>query len=530
MIFFKNKNVNTGLFLLIASYAYIFFVTLSYESAWMQPEIFGTKNSIVSMMHYENDLLWPLKYIFRFYDFDPDLISRSTRIFSHLFEIADTVFRVQLWKIILPHPSLSLTFIFTLFLTPYCLYKLLRNWALNDNQAKIAVSFYLVQPGTLSLIAMYFRPAKAMAIFFLILSCLIASDILKRNLSHGKHAYISLVFLFISLTTGFLFDETAVIFYFVFFILFYRFIIRSKRMFITFASIPVIIAVLYFYIIPSITVLLYSFHSDLSGCIGQLFNSNFSPLLFIHNLPGNFRAIFEDSWGLYRPGTAPSLAFNIFFAAQYLILTVTLIYFCMTVFQQIRNHSFKLNKYEILIKAVIVVLWGALAHAFLMNILSNKVWGPYWYGSYMGIFFAILIAGFYKIQNQKFQQLVSIAAASTIVISMLTFPYLNFAYKKYHYYPPIPLYMQKVFEREINRFEINKSDVPREIKEAIEQIVLINRSKKIPDKIKVIPELVWLPVELGWLQKKLIQDNKFIFDANTEVIKYQYMQRQGHQP
>ena len=513
----NNKNINFGLSLLIASYVYIIFVTLSYDSAWMHPEVFRIKNSIVSMMHYETNIFWPLKYIFCFDDFE--FVPRSTRLFSSLFEIADTFFRVQLWKIIPPHSSLSLSFLFSLFLSPYCLYKLLRNWELNDNQAKIAISFYLVQPGTLSLIAMYFRPGKTLAIFFMILSFMLASDIQKRYLSPGKPVLMRLICLFFSLIAGFLFDETAAIFYFAFFILFYGFVIRSKRIFITFVSIPVFIAILYFYIFPSIANLLYSSRPILSEYIGKSFNEHFLSLLFINNLQSNFRALFEDSWSLFSPSVAPFLAFKILFSFQNLIIAITLIYFPLLFIWQIKNHSLKLDQYTLLIKGLLVILWGGLAHGFLMKVINNNVWGPYWYGSYMGIFFVFLIAGLYKIQNQKFKRMVSVVAASTIIMSMLTFPYLNFAYKRFHYYPYRPFYIYKIFQWEVNRFKVSRSSVPQGIKNSVEQIVQLNQSKKTPNEIKVIKELVWLPIEFGWLKETHIQDSIFFFDATHYLLK-----------
>lgn len=515
MIDSKNDSkINFGLFLLLASYIYIFFVTLGYESAWMQPEVSGIKDSIIAAMDYENRFYWPLVHIFRFDEFE--FAHRSTRLLSSLFEIADTTFRIHLWKIMTPHPSLSLTFIFTLFLTPYCLYRLLRNWELDDKRAKIAVSFYLVQPGTLSLLAMYFRPAKAMAIFFMMLSLYLASDIRKRYLSPGKTARGRTVCLFLSLFAGFFFDETAAIFYGVFFILCYDFVTWSKKNFMMFVSMPVIVFLLYFHILPFITDALHSSSQSLYGYAGQLFNKHLFLTLFVNNLFNNFRALFVESWGLFNPGAAPSIMLKIFFSVQILVLVSALAYFFFILFKKRKEPSLKREAYGLLTRILLVILLGVVAHAFLMSVVSNNVWGPYWYGSYMGVFFAFLIAGLYKINNRRFRQMVSVAAVSTIVVSMLTFPYLNFAYKKLHYYPYQPLYIYKIFRGQINRFNINRNSAPRGIKDAIQDIVLMN--EKVPREVKIIRELLWLPIELGWFKKSLTTDSTSILDANHYLL------------
>ena len=115
--------------------------------------------------------------------------------------------------------------------------------------------------------------------------------------------------------------------------------------------------------------------------------------------------------------------------------------------------------------------------------------------------------------------MVSVVAASTIIMSMLTFPYLNFAYKRFHYYPYRPFYIYKIFQWEVNRFKVSRSSVPQGIKNSVEQIVQLNQSKKTPNEIKVIKELVWLPIEFGWLKETHIQDSIFFFDATHYLLK-----------
>jgi len=490
----KNKNIPTGFFLLTAAYVYIIFVTLGYDSAWMLPEVFKIKSSIVAMMHSENGIFWPLTYIFRFdvFEFGP----RTTRPLSSLFEIADTFFRVGLWKFMTPHPSLSLSFIFTLVLSPYCLYKLLRNWDLTANQATIAVSFYLVQPGTLSLLAMYFRPGKAIAIFLMILSFLLASMIQKRQASGEKAGLPVFICLYLSLVTGFFFDETAAVFYVAFLILFYDVVMRPKKFFIAFASIPFLIAALYFYVFPLISVLLHSTRAVFADYIADELIVNIYLPFIQYSLLSNFRVLFRESLMLFSPGYAPSPGFKILFGIQYLMIAGVLAYSGFLLVRQIMKRSFQSIPQKFLIQAVLVVLWGGLAHGLFMNITSNNIWGPYWYGSYTGVFLVLLIAGLYKIQDRGFGRMVSVAAASTMILSMLTFPYLNSVYKKYHYYPHAPIHIQQFFEWDQNRFETVRDDMPRDIRGRIQRIAALSRTGADLREEKVIPELFWLPIEL----------------------------------
>ena len=103
--------------LLVFVYLYVVFVFLDYQHAWMIPEAFIWKQYILETG--KNFLLSDIPRALDSVSFE--LSSRSTRPLSELLEIFDTKFRVWLWQYLTPHPSLSLTMIFTLIFSPILL-------------------------------------------------------------------------------------------------------------------------------------------------------------------------------------------------------------------------------------------------------------------------------------------------------------------------------------------------------------------------------------------------------------------------
>ena len=102
-----------------------------------------------------------LKHVFYWWIFEYE--PRLTRPLSSLFEIYDTPFRAALWHVIPPHPSLSLTWIFSLILAPLLLFAVLRQLKAGSGTALLAIALYVANPGILSLESFLFRPGKALA-------------------------------------------------------------------------------------------------------------------------------------------------------------------------------------------------------------------------------------------------------------------------------------------------------------------------------------------------------------------------------
>ena len=159
--------------LLIAVYSYLLFVLLGYENAWLLPEILDKKQHFLetgSRLNFE-DFVRAFNY--DFFEAGP----RITRPLSTLMLALDTKFRAWLWRYVVPHPSVSLTYLFSLILSPLLLYRLLRNLEVDANTALGGTALYLASPGLLSLVVMLFWPAKPMANFSLILCLYLASEL-----------------------------------------------------------------------------------------------------------------------------------------------------------------------------------------------------------------------------------------------------------------------------------------------------------------------------------------------------------------
>ena len=185
---------------------YVFFgILLNYQTVWMQPEAVGIDSGIHS--HGDRLSLSDLKLGLNYPLFE--WAPRTHRPLSSYFEIVDVRFRSWLWNIVPPHPSLSLTWIFLLILSPILLIRFLRSRGISEPAAYCAASLFLASPGTLSISAMLFRPGKPMTNFSILL-CLSLAGTYEEKLRSSLKAYVGfLALMFFS----FFWDETALIIY-----------------------------------------------------------------------------------------------------------------------------------------------------------------------------------------------------------------------------------------------------------------------------------------------------------------------------
>ena len=170
--------------ILLLTFVYLWIIPncLSYQNAWVEPEELHIKSCILKTGTDLNPADIKQGLFWQFFEYKP----RCTRPLSSYFEIVDTKFRCWLWHFICPHPSLSLTWIFSLFLAPLFLYLLLRDLGISLNTAAALTAFYLATPGVLSFEAMLFRPAKPMTNFAIILCLFLASLLKKRYLRYRQ--------------------------------------------------------------------------------------------------------------------------------------------------------------------------------------------------------------------------------------------------------------------------------------------------------------------------------------------------------
>lgn len=175
---FRIKNpLNKYFALLFAVYIYIFGVLLNYDNAWMHPEIVAITQSILSEHTTTIERLgqW-LNWDLIDGTTEPPRVSRA-RFLSYLVLVANIVLRNWLFHFVPPHPSLSVTWLFALFLTPFFLYRLVLNLLRDKETALISTIMYLSLPGSLIPIIMLFHPGKVFTNFFFVFCLYLASRI-----------------------------------------------------------------------------------------------------------------------------------------------------------------------------------------------------------------------------------------------------------------------------------------------------------------------------------------------------------------
>ncbi len=102
------------------------------------------------------------------------------RFISNLFLLLNVKLRVWLWNYFPPHPSFSLTWIFSLILSPVIFYRLIVSLTDDRSAGWIGLSIYFLSIGFLSGVLHLFHPAKPLANFWTILCFYCLSRIIPR--------------------------------------------------------------------------------------------------------------------------------------------------------------------------------------------------------------------------------------------------------------------------------------------------------------------------------------------------------------
>ena len=503
-------NNKPALLLLLAIYLVFLPILLSCDNAWMHPEEFSHKGYILStqpcpeIFEFKGALNW------RVFEYLP----RPTRPLSSLFEVIDTFFRSWLWKFIQPHPSLSLIWILTLVLSPLLLYRVLRRQWIDANTALVACCLYLMNPVVLSWNVMLFRPAKPVVDFCMILVLFLCSryePLLNRKSSTIKNDWIIILVL---LAASF-FDETGLLILPIA-IYFYPQILAQKR-WIPLALLPFLVLWSYWQGLPWLT--------NLFGYPYPHF-SNYEkiPLLNVHSfwdslriLPGTVKALFLDMLGIapYDAG-APR---------EFLLLRIlALMAMGSIVIKAIHKKAFKGHGKDIALLAGLLLI-----HNFLMFINAKVVWGAYYYGTFLEIFFIILLAKvlFAAKLNRYLLVGVFFIISANLAVSFIG---MNRAYKKCHFYPFYPLEIANISEGASYRFNPAQKDFFSEKarKSFISDYWRASISGQKQDKAWILPkELLWLPIEKG--EQNIVCDSPIpIYDSF--VTSFAFIQSSNKSP
>lgn len=469
--------------------SYMIFWAISSKTAWMLPEAFIWKSQIIQDVM-SGSMTTVIKRVFdlNIFEFAP----RTTRPLASLFEIADTSFRSYLWKFITPHPSLSLTWLLTLFASPWILYKILKLRGVSSYASLALIAIYLTQMGTLSSIVMLFRPGKPVTLFFLIVCWYLCERLIHGGFELKKY-YLLLASLFVSA----LFDEYTLLTYIISAVLLAHLLRQQPRLLISFLMPGIVYLLIILYGMPWLTHTFYAHNMALTNYNSE-FNlflsiSSFLSFKFIVLLFWNMWILIRESFSLYNPFDIPDLSGR---SVVFIHLTMTLLLVVALLYRFIRTlyaEGFKKTVYDrpslmfILMCSVIAMLF----HGFTMFVIPNKLWGPYYYASFFGLFVTLFVAELWKLDGVV-RKITYVWTLTTMLASMVTFAAINNVYKQSHYYPSEPLKIRNYFICKSNRFEF--ADSPFFSYEGIKYLSAIDWDKQT-QSVEVPKHLLWVVIE-----------------------------------
>lgn len=460
---FRLVRNNPGLVLFIAVYSYTCFVLLNRENAWVIQERLGVKSVVLgNTRSFSQDLK---ESLFNWELFDP---APRVRPLSNLFLVLDTRVRSWLWNHVPPHPSLSLTFLFSLVLSPYFLLKLFRGMGLSRNEAFGLSSLYISSPGLLSLVCMYHRPAKPLVNFLFIYSIYLASRLSRPSDQPAPQSRLDGRFFLLigAVFLSFFCDETALLIFLVVPLLFPRTLVPWPRSVLYLCLVP-LVSFLYLVVFPFLTERLGYPRLNLLGydmLRGFLDWSSRTEGRTFGLIGRSAILLFQDSLGLTDPlrGHRPA-GQALAFANQSLLLLMGGLFLlgCLRKYRSLGPPF--LRKAAFLALPALALLLLGLFHGYLMATFEMAPHGLYWYGAYFSVgfvFFMGTIAGFLRDFQiiPKPQILIPVTAGVLMANTLYVFPYTNYAWKRLqNYHSNNNLIMSGIFSNRVNRFALTKT-------------------------------------------------------------------------
>ena len=343
----------------------------------------------------------------------------------------------------------------TLFLDPLLVYLLLRRMSVNADTALWAAAYFLLQPASLSLVAMLFRPAKALVNFLMLVSFWLSTS--PGNISRGRFAVLCGVVLF-----GFLCDETALVTFLALPLFFRERLFTSPGRLVAYLLILPGVAGLYLLALPALA------ESVGFGWVNLSQYEYFSQSHFPHLKPASAIAaalidlglVFGESLGLQKIALVPLrmkplalLHLGIFLA------TLGALY---RLYRSPRSEP-RPDHTLLLMRASAGITLFAMLHAFLMQMsadrVTGRIWGPYWYGAFLPLFFTAAFAAADALLGPRLIR--AVARFTLFAILMISFPFINASQKLHHYYPHAPRLIEDVYSGLINRYEERGPDFDR---------------------------------------------------------------------
>lgn len=461
--------------LFLAVCLYIVCWATNSKTAWMLPETFIWKNGIIQELKAGS---WGnvIKLAFDAYTFE--FAPRTTRPLASVFEIADTVFRSYLWEYFTPHSSLSLSWVLTLFAGPWILYRILILRGVSSFASVSLIGVYLTQMGTLSSIVMLFRSGKPVTLFFLIACWYLCERLVREGFSWRRY-YLLLASLFVSS----LFDEYTLLTYVISALMISGLLRNHPRLIPSFLMPGVLYLLTINYIFPWLAQIIYGHNVALENYGATLNLSSFFSRQFVLVLLWNILVLLRESFCIFNPFDIHNIMDRIIVLLHLTTTIILLTALFRRFIDKVSSNGFiktvglDSSMAFILLCSVIAMLF----HGFTMFIVSNKVWGPYYYATFIGVLVTLFIAELWKLDGMV-RKITYIWMLTLILASMVTFPAINNVYKKLHFYPQSAIDIRQAFTGKYNRFDLSdKQFLP-------------------PDDIKYLASIDWqkqeIPVEV----------------------------------
>lgn len=414
---------------------YLFFgVILNYSANWMHPEVVAYH--LPSVLNQGNELTWHDGL--SFFDWGTFEFGASrARFVSYAFETLNIKFRNWLFHYIPPHPSLSLTWIFTYLLSPFFLFKLTNNLSGNRSTASLAVLLYVVSTGFLSMGVLFFHSGKPLVHFFYIFCFYLASRLslaLRSQPTLTRQDWFIYLLLLGTMFTAFLTDETS---YFLWVSVPILFIFEILRINIKRNSDTLILemrnvyAILYLLLFPFflffvtfiIPILAQKFGAGEFNYWGYIFSSGFGSTQFqIGNLSRNIYYLLSSHLIPLRVSSTDTFwDWDIFFFVAYGIYFSLLFRRLVEAQQKIFLRTFgALGLFCIFQTAI------QAKHVPLLND------GPFYYGAVFSLFFVLPVALLLSINDKPFGFINKVLLVLLMVIGVTNFNTANQNWQSFH--------------------------------------------------------------------------------------------------
>jgi hypothetical protein len=448
-----NLN-NLSRLILFFSFIVVLLFSTNYNISWIHPE------SMVWINHVHNYKIdtvgdfFDIALNWKIFEQEP----RLSRPLASLFEVIDSIFKIEFANHFFPHPAISITWIFSLILSPLFIYLGLNNFKVAKYLCYLGVAFYITTPGFLSLVVMSFRTSKPMASFFFVflfyfISRLYAAIYSNTSLNSTTHNTIfetrNLLILSLITICALLFDESSIVCLFFVPLLFAGFF-KNKKIFELACASMFFSAISYYLLVrfamPSFSALAGHPITETYDNVGKAYKlilslSSFkfnSISFFIGSLFENCLFFLNDIFGMGY-WSKNNFLFLLFLCAHIFLIKI-----------------FYENNKWLLSKLFLILFFSLCTHTFLMNVISSEgVWGVYWYGV-----FICLPATLYLIFALEYaaKPIFSITLVSfTILLNLYNFFHTNYAIKFAHYYPYRTADLVGIFRGTINKFELYES-------------------------------------------------------------------------